>query len=86
MNALEKIQYIQNKLSERAISREEKDHFEYNVCICNYPEHPNSAQYNPLSFDIDYMLDMGNAGFRLELIGYGTSKTVLLKMSSLPFV
>ena len=32
------------------------------------------------------MLGIGNAGFRLELIGYGIRETVLLKMSDLPFV
>ena len=29
---------------------------------------------------------MGNAGFRLELIGYRTHETVLLKISDLPFI
>ena len=86
MNALEKIQYVEKELSERTISREGKDHFECNVCICNYPERPNLAQYDPLSLNIDCMLGMGNARFRLELIGYGTRETVLLKMSNLPFV
>ena len=32
------------------------------------------------------MLGMGNAGFRLKLIGYGTWEMVLLKMSDLPFI
>ena len=56
MNTEEKNQYVQKELSETAISREEKDHHEYNVCICNYPKHPNLAQYDPLSLNIDYML------------------------------
>ena len=32
------------------------------------------------------VLSIVNAGFHLELIGYGTHETVLLKMSDLPFV
>ena len=39
-----------------------------------------------LESDIAYMLGNGNAGLRLELIGYGMRETVLLKLSDLPFV
>ena len=51
MDAHEKIQFVEKELSEGAISREGKDHSEYNIYICNYPKRPNLAQYGPLSLD-----------------------------------
>ena len=86
MNTAEKNEYIKKKLGEQAILREGKEYHEYNDCLCNYPERPKLAQYDPLNIDLDYMLGIGNAGFRLELIGYGMWETVLLKMIGLPLV
>ena len=66
MNTEEKTEYIQKELNERAILREGKKHHEYNVRICNYPECPKLAQYDPLNIDLDYMLGIGNTGFVLS--------------------
>ena len=66
MNIKGRDEYMQNKLSLRGISREGKEHHEYNVRICNYPERPQLSRYDPLRIDLDYMLGIGNAGFRIR--------------------
>ena len=44
------------------------------------------AQYNPLGIDVNHWLGRGNTGFRLEVLGYGTSTTTVLRLSDLPYV
>ena len=56
MNTEEKEEYMLNELSLRSILRDRKEHHEYNVRICNYPERPKLARYDPLTIDLEYML------------------------------
>ena len=49
MNTEEKEEYMLNELGLRSILREGKEHHGYNVRICNYPEQPKLARYDPLS-------------------------------------
>ena len=78
--------FLQNELDGRAIVRGGKTHYEFDVRISSYPERPMIAQCNPLGIDVNHWLGRGNAGFRLEVLGYGTSTTTLLRLSDLPYV
>ncbi len=59
--------------------------FEFNVRVLNYAERHVFASEDPLPSDIHHLLwGNYNTGLNLELIGYGTSRTVLLQLCQLP--
>ena len=61
-------------------------HVEFNAMVFNYPERADLEKENPLDLDIDRMLGHGNVGLNLLLAGHGSSRTILLKFSDLPYV
>jgi len=68
-------------MMERTVLMEGQEHFEYNVRIVNYPERDQLEKTNS---DVKDMLGEG-WGIYLELIGYGSTKPLLLPLAHLPY-
>jgi len=86
LSAEEKDSFLEDEFRQRTVPQYGQDHIEFNVKIANYPERAQLDQPNPLPRDINHWLGTGRAGLYLEVIGFGTSTTVLLQLSCLPYV
>ena len=84
MSAADRDKYYAADLSGRSILREGKPNHKFNVRIHRYTEHGRLTKSNITQSEIDWMLNTGNCGIRMEILGYGTSMTVLLKWRDIP--
>ena len=78
--------FIAKEQQHRTILQSDHPHLEFNARVTNYAERALLELHNPLKHDIARMLGTGNCGLNLELIGYGSAKKILLKLSDLPYV
>lgn len=79
-----KEEYYAKDLTERTISMDGKDSYEYNVRIIDYPERAKLEEKNLLQSERDRVLE--EAGLHLELIGYRSAKPLFLRLSHLPYL
>ena len=82
----ERDQFIARDFAWRTIHQAGKPFLKFNVCVMNYPERPLLVLPSTLSVDTNHWLGTGQADLNLEVIGCGTTKKVLLQLSTLPYV
>ena len=82
----ERVSFLETDRQQRTIFLNGHPHIEFNARVAHYPKRAGLSLPNPLKHDITQLLGLGNAGVKLELLGHGSLKMVLLRLFDLPYI